>query len=273
MTLADEWDDTSQDGQAGLDTSVAHIARVYDFWLGGKDNFAADRDAAEQAIAINPGLLTDVRANRAFLARAVRYLAAECGIRQFLDIGTGIPTAHNTHEVAQSAAPDSRIVYVDNDPVVLLHARSLLASDPAGATDYIDADLRDPEKILSAAAATLDFSRPVAVMLIAVLHLIPDTHDPYQIVARLMAAVPPGSYLALTHPASDIEAVAMAKAATRLNTLMAQQVTLRTKEEVSRLFAGLDLAWPGIVQPQWWRPADPVVADEVSVWSGVARRP
>jgi hypothetical protein len=262
----------NQNPTVPFDTSVAHIARVYDYWLGGKDNFAADREAAEEALAVNPGLLADVRANRAFLARAVRYLAAEGGIRQFLDIGTGIPTADNTHEVAQSVAPESRIVYMDNDPVVLLHAQALLASDPAGSCDYIDADLRDPEKILAAAARTLDFSRPVAVMLIAILHLIPDTDDPYGIVARLMAAVPPGSYLALSHPASDIEAAVMTKAATRLNRLMSQRVTLRTRAEVSRFFDGLVLAEPGIVQPPRWRPAGPVHEADISVWCGVARK-
>jgi hypothetical protein len=255
-----------------LDTSVAHIARVYDYWLGGKDNYAADREAAEEALAVNPGLRADVRANRGFLARAVRYLAAECGIRQFLDIGTGIPTANNTHEVAQSVAPPSRIVYVDNDPVVLLHAQALLASDPAGACDYVDADLRDPAKILSAAERTLDFSQPVAVMLIAILHLIPDQDDPYGIVGTLMTAVPGGSYLALSHPASDIAAAVMSKAATRLNRLMSQRVTLRTREDVSRFFAGADLAEPGIVQPPRWRPDGPVTASDISVWCGVARK-
>jgi hypothetical protein len=255
-----------------FDTSVAHIARVYDYWLGGKDNYAADREAAEEALAVNPGLLADVRANRGFLARAVRYLAAECGIRQFLDIGTGIPTANNTHEVAQSVAPQSRIVYVDNDPVVLLHAQALLASDPAGACDYVDADLRDPEKILSVAGQTLDFSEPVAVMLIAILHLIPDQDDPYGIVGKLMAAVPSGSYLALSHPASDIAATVMSKAATRLNRLMSQRVTLRTREEVARFFDGAALAEPGIVQPPRWRPDGPVPVSDISIWCGVARK-
>ncbi len=255
-----------------LDTSVAHVARVYDYWLGGKDNFAADREAAELAIAANPGIRAGVRANRAFLARAVRYLAGECGIRQFLDIGTGIPAADNTHEVAQSVAPECRIVYVDNDPVVLLHARSLLASDPAGAADYIDCDLRDTGKILTGAARTLDFSQPVAVMLLLVLHLIPDSDDPYGIVGRLMAATPPGSYLVLTHVAGDIEAEAMAEMAKRLNELVAQKGTMRTKAEVTRFFAGLELAEPGVVQPQRWRPEGRVPRGNVTAWSGVARK-
>src|SRR6516165_84138 len=161
-----------------IDTSVAHVARVYDYWLGGKDNFAADRRAGEQAIQAYPDIVYSVRANRAFLARTVRYLAAEAGIRQFLDIGTGIPTADNTHEVAQSVAPESRIVYVDNDPVVLNHARALLTSSPEGACDYLEADLRDPDTILARAAQTLDLSRPVALMLIGILHLIDDEDDP-----------------------------------------------------------------------------------------------
>ena len=190
----------------GLDTRHAHSARVYNYWLGGEDNFAADREAAEQAIAANPGIVADVRANRAFLVRAVRYLASACGIRQFLDIGTGLPTANNTHQVAQAAAPDARIVYADNDPIVLSHARALLPSTPEGACDYVDADLRDTSAILRAASATLDFGEPVALMLLIILHLIPDEDDPYGIVATLMRALPPGSYLVLAHPASDIRA-------------------------------------------------------------------
>ena len=177
---------------SGLDTSVAHPARVYDYWLGGKDNFAADREAAERVLAVAPGLRYRVRANRAFLGRASRYLAAEAGIRQFLDIGTGIPAADNTHEVAQRAAPDARVVYVDNDPIVLLHAQALLRSTPEGATDYLQADLRDPGTILDRAATLLDFGQPVAVMLLGVLHLVQDAEDPWGIVAGLMAAMPAG---------------------------------------------------------------------------------
>jgi S-adenosyl methyltransferase len=256
---------------AALDTNVAHIARVYNYWLGGKDNFAADREAGDQALAVNPGLQTDVRANRAFLARSVRYLA-EAGIRQFLDIGTGIPTENNTHEVAQGAAPDARIVYVDNDPIVLTHARALLTSNPAGATAYIDADLRDTEAILAQAASTLDFSQPVAIMLIAILHLIGDDDGPYAIVRHLLDTFPPGSYLALTHPASDIEARQMAKAAQRVNRLMAQQVALRPKAAVSRFFDGLELVEPGIVQPPDWHPTEPRPGAEIRVWAGVARK-
>jgi len=189
------------DATMSIDTSVAHVARVYDYWLGGKDNFAADRRAGEQAIQAYPDIVYSVRANRAFLARTVRYLAAEAGIRQFLDIGTGIPTANNTHEVAQSVAPGSDVVYVDNDPVVLTHARALLVSGEQGRTNYIDADLRDTGRILAEAALTLDFSQPVAIMLMAILQHIDEAEDPNAIVSSLLAAVPPGSYLTISHPA------------------------------------------------------------------------
>ncbi len=177
-----------------IDVTVAHPARVYDYWLGGKDNFAADRQAAEEVLKAKPGIRLNVRANRGFLARSVRYLAGEAGISQFLDIGTGIPAANNTHEVAQAVRPDARVVYIDNDPIVLTHARALLTSTQ-GATSFIEADLRDTGLILNAAAKTLDFSKPVAVMMIAVLHLVPDQDDPWRIVSEFMRAVPPGSYL------------------------------------------------------------------------------
>src|SRR5580658_448921 len=201
------------DARSALDTTVAHSARVHDYWLGGKDNFAADRAAGDAVMEAYPGIVMSVRANRAFLARAVRFLAAEAGIRQFLDIGTGIPASNNTHEVAQAVAPGARVVYVDYDPVVLLHGRALLKGSGEGALDYIDADLRDPQAILAQAAKTLDFSRPVAVMLIAIMHLIVDADDPYGLVGQLMAAVPAGSYLALSQVASDIQAGQMAEAA------------------------------------------------------------
>ena len=189
--LAVAWDHRSGAGQDEpllFDTSTAHCARVYDYWLGGKDNFAADRAAAEQAIRDCPEIVPSARANRYFLARSVRFLAADAGIRQFLDIGTGIPTENNTHEVAQAAAPGSRIVYVDNDPLVLVHARALLASHPDGATAYEEADLRDPERVLELAARLLDFRRPVAVLLLAILHHVDDEDDPHKIVTTLMSA-------------------------------------------------------------------------------------
>jgi len=261
----------------GLDTSVAHPARVYNYWLGGKDNFAADRAAAEAAVAANPLVLQGVRANRAFLGRAVRFLAGDRGIRQFLDIGTGIPAAENTHEVAQAVAPDCRVVYVDNDPIVLVHARALLASTPQGATAYIEADLRDPDTILRQAAATLDFSQPVAVTLLAILQNLPDSTRPHAIVAGLMEAVPSGSWLVISHPAGDIMPEAMAEMGKRLNARQSpdDQVTFRHYEEVCRFFDGLELLEPGVVQPHRWRPDrhDPVDGGDLSAWCGVACKP
>ena len=257
-----------------VDTTVAHIARVQDYWLGGKDNFAADRAAGEQGIAAFPDMVASVRATRAFLARTVHYLARAAGIRQFLDIGTGIPTANNTHEVAQDVAPESRIVYADNDPVVLSHARALLTSRREGATAYIDADLRSTGHILAEAARSLDFGQPIAVMLVAVLQFIPEDNDPHAIVAQLLAAVPSGSYLVIAHPASDIEANAMADMAKRLNQLMAQQVALRSHAEVSRFFEGLTMVEPGVVRAPQWRPGSDLEAASAStMWGGVGRKP
>jgi hypothetical protein len=264
---------TSDREQVTFDTSVAHVARVYNYWLGGKDNFAADREAGEQAIRAFPNIVLSARANRAFLGRAVRFLAGETGIRQFLDIGTGIPAAANTHEVAQSVAPDSRIVYVDNDPIVLTHARALLTSDPAGATDYVEADLRDAQQILASAAPYLDLGRPVALMLMAILQHLDDAADPYQIVATLMGALPPGSYLALSHPAKDIDAEAMAKMADSLNRMMAEKVTFRDRPAVARFFNGLEVVEPGMVQASKWRPANDLEAGSpAALWAGVARK-
>jgi SAM-dependent methyltransferase len=261
---------------ADLDTSVAHPARIYDYWLGGKDNFAADREAAEQAIQANPFVRPGVRANRGFLRRAVRHMVAEAGIRQFLDIGTGLPSANNTHEVAQAVAPGSRVVYVDNDPIVLVHARALLTGTSEGATAYLDADLRDPDMILLQAAKTLDLSQPVAVMLLLILHLIPDSSDPHAIVAQLMDALAPGSYLAISHPASDIEPEAMAEMARRLNARQRPdtQGRLRGQADVCRFFDGLELLAPGLVQPHLWRPDPDHAAPKspVTAWCGVARK-
>jgi hypothetical protein len=257
-----------------FDTSVAHVARVYNYWLGGKDNFAADREAAEQAMAAFPGIALSARANRAFLRRAVTYLAGQAGIGQFLDIGTGIPSANNTHEVAQATVASTRIVYVDNDPVVLAHARALLTSTPEGATDYIDADLRDADQILAGAAATLDFSRPVGVMLMAILQHLADDDDPYAVVGKLMAAVPAGSYLVLSHPAKDIHAAEMAAMANRLNQMMAEKVTFRGQAEVAKFFSGLELAEPGMTNVPQWRPeTEEEAASPAALWGGVARKP
>ena len=258
-----------------FDPGAAHPARVYNYWLGGKDHYLADRNAARQVMNSRPEVVAGARANRAFLARVVRYLAADCGIRQFLDIGTGLPTASNTHEVAQAVAPDARAVYVDNDPIVLSHARALLASTPEGATAYLDADLRDTSGILRAAAQTLDFTRPVALMLLIILHLIPDADDPYGIVAALVRALPAGSYLVLAHPASDIRTAKMAEMTRRVNERMSgPKATMRDRAAITRFFDGLDLLEPGVVQPQQWRP-DPgaLSPPQVTAWCGVARKP
>ena len=254
-----------------FDTSVPHIARVYNYWLGGKDHFAADRELAERFIAADPEVTAGVRANRAFLGRAVHFLAAKARIRQFLDIGTGIPTANNTHEVAQRAAPDSRIVYVDNDPIVLAHARALLTSDPGGATDYIDADLRNTGAILAQAARTLDFARPVAVMLVGILQCIPNEDDPRAIVAALMDSVPPGSYLAISHPAADVHAQARAGAAL-LNEGLATPVIFRTRAAIARFFGGLELVEPGLVSTSQWRSGAGTGTRPLANWAGVARK-
>jgi hypothetical protein len=256
-----------------LDKSVAHIARVYDYWLGGKDNFAVDRAAGEMALQADPQRVWSVRSNRAFLARVVRFLATEAGIRQFLDIGTGIPTAQNTHQVAQSVAPDARIVYVDNDRMVLSHAQALLKSNPAGACAYLDADLREPASILAEAAKTLDFSRPVAVMLIAVLHCIPDQDGPHRIVTELMEAVPPGSYLALSHPADDLGSPQRNAVRTQLSAMMRTPVTGRNREQVITFFDGLELLDPGMVVVSQWRPESEFEAKMPAfLWGGVGRK-
>jgi S-adenosyl methyltransferase len=254
--------------------NIAHVARVYDYLLGGKDNFAADREAAEQAMRINPDIVPSARANRAFAARTTGYLASQAGLRQFLDIGTGMPTTNSIHEVAQSIAPQSRIVYVDHDPIVLTHARALLASAPDGVTDYIEADLREPGKILAEAAQTLDFGRPVAIVLTAVLHFIPDRDDPYDLVGQLVNAVVPGSYVVISHAASDIDTGAMISMANRLNELMAQHAVPRTHREVAAFFAGLDLLEPGLVRIPEWRPASvSESAVRAQLWGAVGRKP
>ncbi|HEY6294476.1 MAG TPA: SAM-dependent methyltransferase [Streptosporangiaceae bacterium] len=266
---------TGSRGHRGFDPTVAHPARVYDYWLGGKDNFEPDRIAGEATIAAYPAIRASAQANRAFLARTVRYLAIEQGIRQFLDIGTGLPTASNTHEVAQYVAPESRIVYVDNDPLVLSHARALLTSSPQGVTAYLDADLRDTGEILELAADTLDFTQPVAIMLLAILHYIPDLDEAQRIVARLVGAVPPGSYLTISHAASDISPEEMAEMIRRLNEHLAEGNHVgRPRTVVAGFFDGLELVDPGVVKVTQWRPASRVEAEgPTSLWGGVARKP
>jgi hypothetical protein len=256
-----------------IDTSVAHPARVYDYWLGGKDNFAADREVGEQTLQAYPALALAVRGNRAFLGRAVRYLVGEAGVRQFLDIGTGLPTANNTHEVAQAVAPEARIVYVDNDPIVLAHAHALLTSTPEGTTRYLDADLEDTGAILSEAARTLDLARPTAVMLLAILQFIPAEADPYALVARLMDAMPPGSFLVISHPTADFSPEEAADSIGRYNDQVAVSATLRSRDETMRFFDGLELVDPGVVGTSMWRPdSDEEAAHPSSAWAGVARK-
>lgn len=263
-----------EDAADALDTSVAHIARIYDYLLGGKDNFAADRAAAAAMVQAYPDIVSSMKANRTFLARAVRYLAGDVGLRQFLDVGTGIPTANNTHEVAQAIAPDARVVYVDRDPVVLIHARALLTSRPEGATDYIEADARAPERILSHAAKVLDFSQPIALMLVAILHFVPDADNPHEIVRTLVEALPSGSMVTITHPCSDVDTAGTAEAARQFNDRAAERVTLRSKDEVARFFDGLELVEPGIVQVQSWRPDSELESTlHTAVWAGIARKP
>jgi S-adenosyl methyltransferase len=241
-------------GLADIDVSVAHPARVYDAWLGGKDHFASDRAAAEQVMAANPGIGPAVRSNRAFLARAVRFLATECGIRQFLDLGTGLPSADNVHEVAQAAAPGTRVVYVDDDPIVLVHARALLTGAP-GSVTYLEADLRDVSRILEAAQPTLDLSLPVAVMLLMTLQFVPDDDGPHELVRRYMDALPSGSYLVISHPASDggTPALVANRATERYNELVSMRMTRRTREQFEAFFEGLEFVDPGVVQMWQWR--------------------
>ena len=259
-----------------IDTTVPHSARIWNYWLGGKDNFAVDREAGDKVAAMLPSIVTQARADRAFLGRAIRYLAGEAGVRQFLDIGTGLPTVENTHEVAQQVAPEARIVYADNDPLVLSHARALLTSSPEGVCDYIDGDLREPEKILAQAVRTLDFTRPVALMLLGVLHHISDTDLAYSIVRRLTAALAPGSFLAINHSTSAIHGAAMEEAVAHWNLVGTPSMTLRSPQQIARFFDGLDLLEPGVVSCSRWRPAlrsaggQPAEVDE---FCGVARKP
>ncbi len=254
-----------------FNTSIAHQARIYDYLIGGKDNFAADREAGDAMIAAQPDTVAGLRANRQYMTRAVHYLAAEEGIRQFLDLGTGIPTAPNVHQVAQEVAPASRVAYVDYDPVVLSYARALMVGTPEGRTDFIDADLRDTDEILERSAQILDFSEPVAVTVLMTLHAITDADDPHAVIATIIRAMPPGSYLALTHPASDIDAERMAAMRERVNQLSFQQYTFRDRYQVSRFFDGLDLVAPGLVSVEQWHPAI-ATGRVIPVWAGVGRK-
>jgi hypothetical protein len=239
-----------------FDSSVPSVARIYNALLGGKDNYESDRQAANRILEIEPDSAAVARQNRAFLGRVVRFLAAEKGIRQFLDIGSGLPTAGNVHEVAQAHAPVSRIVYVDNDPTVLAHARALLVSAPAGECGYVHCDLRDTASIVTQAAEILDFTQPVAVLLIAILHFVPDQDDPWEIVSRFMGAMPPGSYLAVSHatPESFIDPASRELLDKVYAETPSGGVAPRPKTEIERFFAGLEMTGPGLVNITAWHP-------------------
>ena len=258
---------------ARVNTQVPHSARLWNYWLGGKDNFASDRAAGDEIARQLPSIIDLAVADRAFLGRMVRHLVADQGIRQILDIGTGLPTADNTHQVAQAIAPDTRVVYVDNDPLVLVHARVLLTSTPEGVTEYIDADLNDPETIIAAARETLDLSRPVAVTLLGILHFIRDDDAAREVVARLVADLPSGSYLAIAHGCHDINREAADRIVSYWNEHGTPKIVYRSSAEIARFFDGLDLLEPGVVPCSRWRPGpgDPDI--DVNQYCGVARKP
>jgi hypothetical protein len=261
-----------------IDTTRPHSARIWNYWLDGKDYYVVDRDAGEQIRQLHPGIGAYAQADRLFLGRAVRHLAGDLGIRQFLDIGTGLPTADNTHEVAQHVAPESRIVYVDNDPLVLTHARALLTSTPEGRTDYIDADLRDVDSILEHAAKTLDFTQPIGLMLLGVVIFIGDDEDPYGTVRRLVDALPPGSYLVLSHTITSPAMPHMDEAVAFWNANGTPELTQRTPEQVTHFFDGLELLDPGVVSCSRWyvdesdAPGPSGEPEEVGIFGGVGRK-
>jgi hypothetical protein len=258
-----------------IDATVPHSARIWNYWLGGKDNYEVDRMAGDQFLQAFPDIAVIARASRAFLGRTIRYLAVERGIRQFLDVGTGLPTFDSTHEIAQQVAPESRIVYVDNDPVVLLHAETLLVSAPEGATDYVDADMRDPARILAAAAKTLDFSRPIAIIFLGVLGHVPDDDEAVSIVRRLMQAVPSGSYLVLADGTTVVHGQQGSAAQDEYNESGADPYALRSVAQLARFFDGLALVEPGLVSVTRWRPEDKAFGEpaEVDQFGAVGRKP
>ncbi|MFI0408145.1 SAM-dependent methyltransferase [Actinomadura sp. 3N508] len=264
-------DDTGRPTHMDMDRPLS--ARVWDYWLGGKDHYEVDRQAGERVAQQVPGIVAAARTDRLFLGRCVRHLAGEEGIRQFLDIGTGLPTVDNTHEIAQRVAPESRVVYVDNDPLVLVHARALLTSAPGGATDYIDADVRDPERVLAGAAATLDFGRPVGLMMLALLHLITDDDEVRSILARLVGALAPGSFVALSHACLDVDVTRTAMSAWN-GSGTPHPIKARTGKEIEALFDGLELLEPGVVSCSRWRPEPNPWGEpqETMTFCGVARK-
>jgi hypothetical protein len=250
--MTDRSPSASEDLTSRLNLDVPHPARTWNYWLGGKDNFAVDREVGEKVRQYHPAIIEVARAARAFLVRAVEYLAGEAGIRQYLDIGTGLPTANNTHEVAQRVAPECRIVYVDNDPLVLVHARALLTSGPQGATDYIDADMHDVDKIVHEAARTLDFTQPIAVMMLGVLGYAGDYDAARSVVKRLLDAVPSGSYLVIDDGIRTTEG--SEQGAQAPGAAGGTPYRLRTFEEIAGFFHGLELVEPGVVPAIRWRP-------------------
>lgn len=256
-----------------IKTDQPHTARIWNYWLGGKDHYEVDQQAGDQIRELHPGIGDYAQADRQFLGRAVRHLVTEAGIRQFLDIGTGLPTADNTHEVAQRHAPESRIVYVDNDPIVLAHAEALLTSTPEGRTDYLDEDLRNVDTILEHARRTLDFSKPVALMLLGVVIFVEDDEEAYGIVRRLMDALPSGSYLVLSHTITREDMPDVDAAVAFWNEHGTPKLTQRTPEAVTRFFDGLDLLEPGVVSCNHWRPdTDGELPAEVAMFGGVGRK-
>ena len=258
-----------------IDTTVSHSARVWDYWLGGKDNYPVDREVGDRIAEMLPDIVTQARGDRVFLGRVVQFLADEAGIRQFLDIGTGLPTADNTHEVAQRVAPESRIVYVDNDPLVLAHARALLTSTPEGATDYIHADMNDPADILAGAARTLDFTQPVAITMLGVLWHVLDDGKAYEIIGGLLDPLASGSYLAVAHPTLEVTGEKMATAIRYWNQYGTPPGRHRTPAELARLFDRLELIEPGLVSCTRWRPeATPFgEPEEMDQFCAVGRKP
>jgi hypothetical protein len=258
-----------------IDTSIPQTARIWNYWLGGTDNFAVDREIGDQVLAMLPEIVRSARANRGFLGRAVRYLVTDAGVRQFLDIGAGLPTADNTHEVAQRLAPECRVVYADNDPLVTAHAQILLSSTPQGACGYLKADARDTATILRGAAEILDFSQPVAVLMLGVLCFIDDNDDVRALVGRLMDAMPPRSYLAVAHPTDGIDPEASQRAADAFNQNARSRLRLRSHAELLTVTAGLDLLPPGLVTCTKWRPdaGDPDAGTDVYQFGMVARKP
>jgi len=259
----------------GIDTTVSHSARIWDYWLKGKDNYAVDREVGDRIEEMLPDIVRQAREDRLFLGRVVRYLAGEAGIRQFLDIGTGLPTADNTHQVAQRVAPESKIVYVDNDPLVLAHARALLTSTPEGTTDYIHADMHDPGNILAGAGRTLDFGQPVAITMLGVLWHVMDNDEAYAIVGHLMEVMPSGSYLALNHPTLEVTGEKMATAIQYWNQYGKPPGTHRTPDELARFFDGMELVEPGVVSITRWRPEATASGEpeEIDQFGGVGRKP